>query len=221
MANRFATARRRVACTERNTADDELYVHYRDNRGFDAFECGQWQANHAAMIIQVLGLEAGDELLDVGCAGGANVEAWLRMGLDAWGVDISRYMIEMTPLASGRLVCAPAWELDRFEDGQFDCVHSNQVFEHVPEERCDAMMGEITRVLRKGGVLFAGLVVGEPPEELPPEEDSTHINIKPWPWWFGLTDRAGLKHRPEYETALRCHDWWQEHPFEFAVWRKG
>lgn len=218
--NRFTAARERVALTADNAADKDLYEHYRDERGFNAFAFGQWQIDYADMVIAVLGLRAGESLLDIGCAGGANTEAFLRRGLDAWGIDICRYMIEQTPHAQGRLKCAGADDLSVFADCYFDVVHSNQVFEHVPEDRCEAMFAELRRVLRPGGKLFAGLVVGDSQSDFDPHDDCTHVNVKPWKFWEELATRHGFMRRQSYESATRCHPFFKAHPFDLAVWRR-
>lgn len=226
MGNRFAIMTERTAATPENTADEAFYEYYRDHRGFDAFApIGEWQTQTADLIVRCMGLEPGDEVLDLGCAGGANVEALLRVGIAAHGVDISRYLIEETPHAQGCLVCAPADDLSAFNDGEFDLVYSQQVFEHVAEVRCATMLQEIRRVLRKGGLLFAGFVVcAEDADDIPARplegDDPTHINVQPMSWWHALARRWGFERVASREDAVRCHPWFREHPFDFAVWRK-
>ncbi|HEY8520170.1 MAG TPA: class I SAM-dependent methyltransferase [Gammaproteobacteria bacterium] len=41
-----------------------------------------------------------------------------------------------------------------FEDDHFDVVHASCVFHHIPHERHVALLGEIRRVLRPGGLLL-------------------------------------------------------------------
>jgi len=221
MPNPFREATRYTALTRDNAAGPELYDHYRFDRGFDAFDFGQWQTTYAEMVCRVFALDESTVLLDLGCAGGANTEGFLQRGVDAWGCDISEYMIAASPFAAGRLRVTSADDLSPFDDVMFDFVHSQQVFEHVPEDVCGMMFYELHRVLRSRGLLFVGLVVaeGEPPA-FSPDDDCTHVNVKPRQWWLDLAAQYGFEHEKPYESALQLHAWYEDHPFECIVWRK-
>ncbi|HEX8687053.1 MAG TPA: methyltransferase domain-containing protein [Pyrinomonadaceae bacterium] len=101
-------------------------------------------------------VRAGSHVLDLGC--GAGMLALLkRKGVTLAGVDLS----EECALASRRngydVTCAA--ELDRlpFADDSFDYVVSLDVLGHVEFKDKDAVLAEIARVLRPGGVTLHGI----------------------------------------------------------------
>lgn len=49
---------------------------------------------HAQRLIEVLGIEKGDTVLDWGCARGYMVKALRRLGIKAWGYDTSAWAID-------------------------------------------------------------------------------------------------------------------------------
>lgn len=92
--------------------------------------------------------------LDVGCAMGFYVQRFDRVGWDAHGLDISEYAVAQGE-ARGvhNLVVGSVDELP-YENERFDFVFSIDVVEHVAQPLAEAMVAEIHRVLRPGGVCF-------------------------------------------------------------------
>jgi len=120
----------------------------------------QLQVKHSLSIIREAGaaVPKGSSILDLGCGRGFCVEALLSAGFDAFGTDIEPYWNESTGnlaqvLERSRLRLADLkpYRLP-FEDERFDCVISNQVFEHVMPSVYVSTLQETTRVLKKGGV---------------------------------------------------------------------
>lgn len=111
-----------------------------------------------------LGLQPGDQVLDLGCGFGRHAFEAARRGakvvaLDAGAEelrDVRSMFIAM--LAAGELgerthagaVRSDALRLP-FADGAFDRVIAAEVLEHIPEDTC--AMAELTRVLRPGGTM--------------------------------------------------------------------
>jgi SAM-dependent methyltransferase len=99
-------------------------------------------------------------LLDFGC-GTAEVAARAREhGYDAYGVDTFMFvragqqvLAAAAAKIGDRAVAISPNEPMPFEDGFFDIVVSNQVFEHVPD--LEKVCHEIARVTRPGGILLA------------------------------------------------------------------
>ena len=96
-------------------------------------------------------------VLDVGCGGGLLSEQFAAMGCDVTGIDRSvptlaaaRRHAEASGL-SIRYLEGSAEQLD-FTPGTFDVVCCCDVLEHVDSP--DAVMHEISRVLKPGGVFF-------------------------------------------------------------------
>ena len=105
-------------------------------------------------------------VLDAGCGGGRNLAYFLRAGFEAYGVDASPEAVEsVRRLAAG---IDPALPPDRFRvepvermsfaDAAFDAVLSSAVLHFARDEaHFHAMLAEMWRVLRAGGILFARL----------------------------------------------------------------
>lgn len=105
-------------------------------------------------------------VLDAGCGGGRNLVYLLRAGFDVHAVDRdARSVARVQDLATQ---LAPALPLDQirtaevdalpFADASMDAVLSSAVL-HFAEDPAhwDRMVGEMWRVLRPGGMLFARL----------------------------------------------------------------
>jgi SAM-dependent methyltransferase len=116
----------------------------------------------------------GSDVLDLGC--GAGMLALLkRRGVTLTGVDLS----PECALASRRngydLTCAAVLTRLPFADDSFDYVVSLDVLGHVEFKDKDAVLGEVARVLRPGGVTLHGIECTDRRtqksyEEMTPEE---------------------------------------------------
>lgn len=111
-------------------------------------------------------IRPGMKILDAGCGGGRNLVYLLRCGMDVSAVDNSREAVEHVRALAARL--APALppenfraepvEILSFPAGSFDAVLSSAVLHFArDEEQFRAMLLEMWRVLKPGGLLFARL----------------------------------------------------------------
>jgi tellurite methyltransferase len=105
-------------------------------------------------------------VLDAGCGGGRNLVYFLREGYDVCGVDQSaEAMTHVRALASALAPQLPASnfrvesvEALSFADASFDFVISSAVLHFArDEEHWNAMVDEMWRVLKPGGIFFARL----------------------------------------------------------------
>lgn len=96
-------------------------------------------------------------LLDVGCGGGILAEEFAELGMQVTGIDPSASSVE-TARRHADLSGLPimyhvsAGERLPFADVSFDYVSCCDVLEHV--EDVDAVLAEISRVLKPGGLFF-------------------------------------------------------------------
>ncbi|MDY6955002.1 MAG: class I SAM-dependent methyltransferase, partial [Thermodesulfobacteriota bacterium] len=88
--------------------------------------------------------------LDIGCGNGKFIHAMNALGWHFQGVEFSEVAVNVCRKA-GLEVFHGDLEAASFPDNTFDLVSARHVIEHVP--RPDHFVGEITRILRKGGRL--------------------------------------------------------------------
>jgi tellurite methyltransferase len=104
------------------------------------------------------------KILDAGCGGGRNLVYFLRSGFDCFGVDRNAEAIEYVRNLARKL--APeippenfqisSVEKLLFDDESFDVVISSAVLHFADDEdQFNKMLGEMRRVLKPSGMLFA------------------------------------------------------------------
>jgi len=110
--------------------------------------------------------EPGMRILDAGCGSGRNLVYFLREGFDVYGVDASRDAI--THVRSLARTLAPHLPAENFRvepverlsfgDESFNAVLSSAVLHFARDEpQWHAMLLEMWRVLKPGGIFFARL----------------------------------------------------------------
>lgn len=172
----------------------------------------QWSDKFVKHFNQVFDTRAG-KFLDLGCAYGRIVASMLKVGVDAYGIDLSDYAINAghkayAPLV-GKTKQGSCHDLSKHENESFNVIHSNQVFEHVPADCCDQLAAETYRVANPGAVLWAGLVFDVASEYQPQgynseDPDKTHINLRPKVWWDEKFLAAGWVLNEEDDNRFRA-----------------
>ena len=108
----------------------------------------------------------GMRILDAGCGYGRNLVHLLREGCDLFAVDadpeaidhVRRLAAMLAPSLPPENFCAGAIEQMDFPDGFADVVICNSVLHFARSDRqFRAMLAELWRVLKPGGMLFARL----------------------------------------------------------------
>jgi 2-polyprenyl-3-methyl-5-hydroxy-6-metoxy-1,4-benzoquinol methylase len=111
-------------------------------------------------------------VLDVGCAKGFLVEALRDRGVEAFGIDVSRYAIgevrdDITPF------CRIASVLDPIDD-DYDLITCIEVLEHLDEADGRRAIANICSATRD--ILFSST-----PDDL---DEPTHVSVRPRSWWI-------------------------------------
>jgi len=123
----------------------------------------------------------GKRVLDLGCRSGALSRHFLD-GNEVVGLDVDRVALSKAEALGIQPVQANVEEPLPFEDASFDAVVAGELFEHL--QFPDALVQEIRRVLRPGGVIVGSVpnayrlqgrlrfVLGRAPED-----DQTHLHM--------------------------------------------
>lgn len=125
----------------------------------------RWNANHFhEALVSLLGVEAGDRVLDLGCGRGASLGPLLkRAGDDGKVIGFDRPVSSFgdvdvehaDDIRNGRLILRAGDALNLpFADGTFDRILCQNVVECVDDR--PALVAEAKRVLAPGGTLLLG-----------------------------------------------------------------
>jgi SAM-dependent methyltransferase len=145
-----------VSFTERSNPAD-IRAHYEaQGRAFlksgAVIHCSEATVTQAVIKLILPYAPSLRRVVDVGC--GANLDydfALADQGVSVVGVDFSKSFLELAPRHPRiELRWADATSLP-FETGEFDGAICSETAEHVPDDR--AVIAEIARVLRPGGIL--------------------------------------------------------------------
>lgn len=129
----------------------------------------------------VAAIGRGKRVLDLGCRSGALTKHFLE-GNAVVGLDVDAAALERAVALGIEPVRGNVEDPLPFENASFDVVVAGELFEHL--QFPDALVTEIRRVLRSGGVL-----VGSVPNAFrmqsrlrflrgrPPEDDPTHLRM--------------------------------------------
>jgi SAM-dependent methyltransferase len=120
-------------------------------RGRPSYTWRRGQDRRLEMVRRFVDLE-GAAILDVGCGIGTYVRRFRRYSDDVHGVEVEP---ERVAEASADLpgIVVGVGEALPYPDDQFDLVFSNEVIEHVDDDRATA--AEMVRVTKPGGAVVA------------------------------------------------------------------
>jgi SAM-dependent methyltransferase len=151
--------------------------------------------------------------LDAGCGHGAIVYELAARGFDAYGFDVSGFMVEQARQANPR--AARRFAVGELPDipfaGRFDLVTCLEVLEHLFDPVA-ALRGLAAR-LRDGGRLIATTPNLRPriPWWDAEAADPTHVGVHEPGWWREALEAAGLEPRV-VSTFVALPVLWRAHP---------
>jgi len=141
------------------TSDPASFVRY-----LDAASATEWARTYKRRAFALLGVRAGDRILDVGCGAGDDTRELAHLvGTTGWvvGLDNSTTMVTEATRRSEGLGLPLEYrrgDVHRlgFADDAFDGCRADRVLQHLADP--ERALAEITRVVRRGG----RVVVSEP-----------------------------------------------------------
>ncbi|MDK2373317.1 MAG: class I SAM-dependent methyltransferase [Candidatus Korarchaeota archaeon] len=166
--------------------------YYRDMKAYP-------KKHMAKFILHKLGALKSPESvkwLDIGCGTGSMIKELLDLGIDAYGIEISRAAIEMAPTkVKSRIVEASILKIP-FIDSEFHVVSAIDVVEHVHPRDIFQAISEICRIMRPSGYLI--LTTANPCKASRWLYDLTHINVRPLRFWKDLLEDSCFKVKSKY-----------------------
>jgi 2-polyprenyl-6-hydroxyphenyl methylase/3-demethylubiquinone-9 3-methyltransferase len=117
-----------------------------------------WRVPYFQRLLRQRKLDSqGTRALDVGCGGGLLAEEFAALGLNVTGIDPSEKSLAVARAHATQSGLHIDYRLGSgdalpFETGSFALVSCCDVLEHIPQ--WDAVIGEIARVLKPGGVFL-------------------------------------------------------------------
>jgi GT2 family glycosyltransferase len=172
--------------------DDQYWEYY----GFPLRPKGDFIGNRDAtvqpflpFVSKVLNITRCQKIIDVGCGPGMLVEAFERLGVEAWGIECSREAIEYAPLTARDKIfhgdiCSPEVIAKLSSQRPFAAAICIEVLEHVPMER-------LHEAVRNISMLSDTIIVTTPQPNLWDRDDKTHVCVMPRSFWMDLFKRAG------------------------------
>jgi len=133
------------------------------------------------------------KVLEVGCASGKVVGFLKKLGVEAYGIDVSKYIISRVP--ENLKNCCQTADVLRipFSDNNFDLVCSFATFEHLPTEDINRALGECLRVSNRYVYLEIYLEEDDEGFKLQRLHDPSHVSVYPQIWWKDLFKKLNIR----------------------------
>lgn len=141
----------------------------------------------AKRLIEVMGIRPGDRFLDFGCARGFAVKALRRLGVDAWGSDISKWAVENCDAE------VRGYVHNDVQPGGYDHVLLKDLAEHLEPAELLHVIDRLLSIMEKSMLLVVPLsaVKDGPYVREEDNKDVTHIVRWPLEEWLRFLQRPG------------------------------
>lgn len=140
------------------------------------------------MMANYLCIPKNQKILDFGCAKGYLVKAFIELGYDCDGVDISEYAISQAPQEiRDRLFL---YNPENLDNKYYDTVIAKDVFEHIEPKDLSKILWELSDVTDR---IFCVAPLGDGEKYIVPEyeNDITHVIRQPKEWWVDHFKKSG------------------------------
>jgi 2-polyprenyl-3-methyl-5-hydroxy-6-metoxy-1,4-benzoquinol methylase len=126
------------------------------------------------------------KVMVLGCARGYLIRALREVGVEAYGVDISKWAVENADeKAKNYIYLGDIADLSRWKNGEFDLVVAADVLEHIPKEKLPKVLDEIARICSRHVYALIPVV-----DVL--RRDKSHVSIFPSRWWIKQFEHRGF-----------------------------
>ncbi len=167
------------------------FSHYAEADGPYDWETPGWKAFFTGVAHRTLELTGpAHRTLDVGCAKGFLVMAFLQEGCDAYGVDISEAAVADVPdPVRSRVHVASA--TDPIE-GRYDLITCTEVLEHLSPDDAEQAIDRICAATDR-------VVLSSTPGDF---DEPTHINVRPVADWVAAFASRGFFRRTDVDMSF-------------------
>jgi len=143
-------------------------------------------------------------VLDLGCAGGKFICDFINQGDVAVGLEGSSTAIEGAGKYNWKkyynknlFLCDIGKPFNILNDSstlKFDFIHSEEVFEHIPEENIDQLLQNVKNHMKENTICMFGISIITSIHTQPDgTEVDLHVTIKPAEWWIEKFENNGLQ----------------------------
>jgi SAM-dependent methyltransferase len=125
----------------------------------------------------------GASILEIGCGRGRLMRLLIEAGYHCQGTEIADVLFEtdLADLPVTKMDCA---QLHVFADASFDCVASNDVLEHLPNESAVvAAVDNMIRISRRWVIVSVGTKSSSFPIDDPEIKTQLHTVLREPDWW--------------------------------------
>jgi hypothetical protein len=169
----------------------QYFSHLSDSDEDYLWESPGWQGFFLGVARRTLAATGpAHRTLDVGCAKGFLVMAFLQQGCDAWGFDIAEAAIADAPEPVQQRVRV-ASSTEPF-DGQFDLITCIEVLEHLSPEDAEVTIDNLC-------VATDRVVLSSTPHDF---DEPTHINVHPLADWVAAFAARGFFRRTDVDMSF-------------------
>ena len=172
-------------------------------------------SQNVAALLQAIEVVPPFTILDFGCGGGRDLEAFSALGHTAIGLEGAPRLAAIARSHSG---CA-VWEQEFLRldlpAGHFDGVFANASLFHVPSQELPRVLTQLHSTLKPGGVLFSSNPHGDNDEGWNHGRYGAFHDLESWRRYVTAAGFAELSHYYRPPGAPR-----QKQPWLASLWRK-
>ena len=134
-------------------------------------------------------------LLEVGCAKGFMVKWFNRLGVDAFGVDISKYAVDNCPPEIANKMTCGDFSQTRWSGTVYDLVLCLETTEHIPEEKMESFIKNLYDSTGEWCIITTPIVPKGYVREDDPKKDNdeSHISLHDKDYWCDAFKKAGFE----------------------------